>query len=358
VGAIAEHDSPAFPLGRRSEEIARTIAVANEPTPTSRIGPGLNGAIKPEFVAPGGNLEFRGVSNARQVYDDEGLAVMSFCNEPTRSLFDFGIGTSFAAPHVSRSAAILLQSLREQFGEEPDANLVRAVLASAAELPIPDDNRIQVRRGNDGLRQVYGYGQIDDDTLYVSADRRVTMVAQSSMPLDTFAIYEVPSPADFRTANGSKRVIVTLAFDPPTRRRRADYLGVRMNYALIRGKSVDDIVEAYRQLSQDERSAALGNPDGIQGAFKSPYKCALEPGPQTLQASTLQRSEWTFSRENNNYGDSWYLVVRAERTWAPDSITEQRFAATVTLQADEPNLYNLIRNRIQLRQQQRTRARR
>jgi hypothetical protein len=205
---------------------------------------------------------------------------------------------------------------------------------------------------------VYGYGQIDDDTLYVSADRRVTMVAQSSMPLDTFAIYEVPSPADFRTANGSKRVIVTLAFDPPTRRRRADYLGVRMNYALIRGKSVDDIVEAYRQLSQDERSAALGNPDGIQGAFKSPYKCALEPGPQTLQASTLQRSEWTFSRENNNYGDSWYLVVRAERTWAPDSITEQRFAATVTLQADEPNLYNLIRNRIQLRQQQRTRARR
>ncbi|RMF39568.1 MAG: hypothetical protein D6753_13460, partial [Planctomycetota bacterium] len=248
-------------------------------------------------------------------------------------------------------------NLRQYFGEEPDANMVRAVLASAAVLPQPANDRINVRRGTDGLRQVYGYGQIDEDILYESADRRVTMVAQSTIPLDTFAIYEVPSPPEFRSASGRKRVTVTLAFDPPVRRRRADYLGVKMDYALIRGKSVDEIVEAYRQLSQEERAAAQSSPDGIQGAFQSPFKCNLIPGTRTLQSSTLQRSEWEFSSERNDYGESWYLVIRAQRTWAPETFTEQRFATTVTLQAEEPELYALIQNRIRLRQQQRARAR-
>lgn len=356
VGGIADQDAPAIPSPSQTDDIVRTVASTLEPTPTSRIGPGINGAIKPEFVAPGGNVAFRGFSSIRRIDDDQGLAVMSLSHEPTRQLFDFDIGTSLAAPQVSRSAAVLLASLREYLGEEPDANLVRAILASAAELPEPANDRIQPLHGTDGLRRVYGYGHIDDDVLYESADRRVTMVAQATIPLDTFAIYEVPSPSEFRGASGKKRVIVTLAFDPPVRRRRADYLGVKMDYALIRGKTIDEIVEAYRQLSTDEQRHYRDSGVKPQGAFQGAFRCNLRPGPLSLQSSTLQRSEWTFSRDN--YGDSWYLVIRAQRTWAPDSFTEQRFAATVTLQADEPELYNLVRNRIRVRQQQRARARR
>ena len=358
VGGIAEHDVPAITSPRQSGDLLRTVATIFEPTPTSRIGPGINGAIKPEFVAHGGNLAFRGMSNIRRVEDDQGMAVMSFAHEPTQRLFGFDIGTSLAAPHVARSAAIVLQTLRNDFGEEPDANLVRAILASAAEVPQPTNDRIQQVHGTEGLRRVYGYGRVDEDTLQTSADRRVTMVAQSSIPIDSFGVYEVPSPSEFRGARGKKRVIVTLAFDPPVRRRRADYLGVKMEYSLIRGKTVDEIVAAYRQLSQQERAAARDSADGIPGAFPAPFRCALDPGPRALQSSTLQRSEWTFSREMTDYGDSWYLVIRAQRTWAPESFTEQRFAVTVTLQADEPQLYNLVRQRIEIRLQQRARARR
>lgn len=356
VGGFADHDVPAMPPPNQPDDFIRTVASALEPTPTSRIGPGINGAIKPEFVAPGGNVAFRGFSSIRRVDEDQGLAVMSFSHEPARQLYSFDIGTSLAAPHVSRSASVLMGSLREYLGEEPDANLVRAILASAAELPKPQNDRVQVLHGTDGLRRAYGYGRIDDDVLYESADRRVTMVAQSTIPLDTFAIYEVPSPAEFRSANGKKKVIVTLAFDPPVRRRRADYLGVKMDYALIRGKTVEEIVEAYRQLSTDEQKSFRHSGVKPQGAFQGAFKCDLKPGPTSLQSSTLQRSEWTFSRDD--YGESWYLVIRAQRTWAPESFTEQRFAATVTLQADEPELYNLVRNRIRVRQQQRARARR
>lgn len=357
VGGIAEQDIPAIPARRRTDDIVHTIACAGEPTPTTRIGPGMNGAIKPEFVAPAGNLAFQGFSNIRRVDDDPGLAVMSFHHEPTRQLFAYDTGTSFAAPRVARSAAILWNSLEQYLGEEPQSNLVRAVLASAAELPNPEPNRIKEEHGDEGLRRVYGYGMIDDDVLYESADRRVTMIAQEVMSLDTFAIFEVPAPPEFRSASGKKSVTVTLAYDPPVRRRRAEYLGVRMDYALIRGKSIDDIVEAYRQLSEDERAAGRENPDSVQAAFQAPFKCGLDPGPRTLQTSTLQRSQWQFSREQTDYGDSWYLFIRAQRTWAPATFVEQRFAVTLTLQAEVPELYNLVRNRIRMRQQQRARAR-
>jgi len=156
---------------------------------------------------------------------------------------------------------------------------------------------------------------------------------------------------EFRTARGQKRVIVSLAYDPPVRRRRAEYLGVRMDYALFRGKTIDEIVEAYRQQTADEREWEREHPEFAQGAFQAPYKCPLVPGLTALQTSTLQRSEWKFQRDN--YGDTCYLVVRAQRRWAPEAFTEQRFAVTVTLQANEPRLYALIRNRIQIRQQQR-----
>jgi hypothetical protein len=359
VGGYAQHDASAIlvPSQAHDNDIVRTVALALEPTPTSRVGPGINDAIKPEFVAAGGNVAFRGFSNIRRVEEDNGLAVMSLSHLPTDRLFDFDIGTSLAAPQVARWASMVLPILRQTFGEEPDANLIRALLASSAALPQPAENRIRQMHGEDGIRRVYGYGAIDEDVLFDSADRRVTMVAQATIPLDTLAIYEVPSPLEFRTASGRKKVIVTLAFDPPVRRRRIDYLGAKMDYALIRGKTVDEIVEAYRQLNADEQRHFKNSGIKPQGAFQGAFRCNLQPGPRTLETSTLQRSEWTFEREANDYGDSWYLVVRAQRTWAPATFTDQRFAVTVTLQADEPELFNLIQNRVRVRQQQRARTR-
>lgn len=357
VGGYAQHDASAVPAPSQANDIVRTVALAMEPTPTSRIGPGINAAIKPEFVAAGGNVAFRGFSNIRRVEEDQGLSVMSFSHLPTERLFAFDIGTSLAAPQVARWASMVLSNLRLTFGEEPDANLIRALLASSAAIPQPVEDRIRQMHGEYGIRQVYGYGAIDEDVLFDSADRRVTMIAQATIPLDTFAVYEVPSPSEFRAASGRKRVIVTLAFDPPVRRRRIDYLGVKMDYALIRGKTVDEIVEAYRQLNTDEQRHFKNSGTKPQGAFQGAFRCNLQPGPRTLETSTLQRSEWIFERESNDYGDTWYLVVRAQRTWAPETFTDQRFAVTVTLQADEPELFNLIQNRIRVRQQQRARAR-
>src|ERR1700677_1055809 len=205
-----------------AENAFRVIANPSEPTPTTRIGPGINDAVKPEFVAHAGNHCFDGFgSTCRTIRDDAGLAVMSFSHRSTDTLFAFDVGTSFAAPLVSRMAALLSPRLRDALGEEPDPNVVRAVLGTAASVPQAAASKILPLGDEKTVRQVCGYGVIDEDLSLDSADRRVTLVAQGRIKIDSFCIYEVPSPLEFRQAPGTKQVIVALAFDPPVRRRRA-----------------------------------------------------------------------------------------------------------------------------------------
>jgi len=350
VGGIADQDVPAVRRGNDEEILRRTVARAGEPTSTTRIGPGLNDAIKPEFVAPAGNWVFDGLgSSLRSVREDAGVAVMSFSHQWTRGLFAFDVGTSFAAARVARAAALVWQELRNTLGTNPDPNLVRAVLATAADVPQPLLDRIRPR-GDEAVQDVCGYGLIDEDLALDSGDRRVTLVEQGMIPIDSFLVFAVPMPETFLRAEGKKRVIVTLAFDPPVRRRRAQYLGVEMNATLIRGKTLDEVVDAYRAVARQERQAA-------QGAFRAPYKCPLEPGPTKLATSTLQRSEWRF-QHGGEYGDTCYLVIRAERNWAPESVTHQDFGIAVSLVTRaETELYARVRERVGLRVRLRQRSR-
>jgi hypothetical protein len=358
VGGIAQHDEPTVRRGAREESIIRTVARSGEPLPTTRVGPGLDSAIKPEFVAYSGNLTFDGFgSTYRTIRNDPGVSVMSLSHEPTTSLFSFDVGTSFGAPLVARLGSLVWDRLRAALGEEPDPNLVRAVLATAATVPQAFRDRIEPLRGEDGVLQVCGYGMVDEDHALHSGDRRVTLVAQSSIPVDSFQLYEVPVPEEFRRAPERKRLCVSLAFDPPVRRRRARYLGVEMSYALIRGKSVDEIVDAYRALTAEEQAAIRRREITMPGALQAPYRCDLKPRPQALESSTLQRSEWTFQREQKDYGESWYLLVRATRNWAPADVASQDFGIAVCLEAHEPRLYSLVRQRVQARLQQRARVR-
>ncbi len=358
VGGIAQYEEPEARRGPRQESLVRTIARAGEPLPITRTGPGIDSAIKPEFVAYGGNSVFDGFgSTCRTIRNDPGVAVMSFSLQPIESLFSFDVGTSFAAPLVARIAALVWDRLRDALNEEPDPNLVRAVLATSASVPQSLYDRIHPLRGDSGVRQVCGYGAIDEDLVLHSGDRRVTLVAQGSMAVDSFHLYEVPAIEEFRHAPGQKRIVVSMAFDPPVRKRRMEYLGIKMTSALIRGKSIDEIVEAYRAMTADENAAVRGHGIEIPKALKAPYLCTLKPGTTELSNSTLQRSEWSFLRGKRDYGENWYLLVRAIRNWAPAEITHQDFGLAVTLEADEPRLYTLVRQRIELRQQQRARVR-
>jgi hypothetical protein len=351
VGGVAQYDVPAVRRGSNQDNITRPIAIAGQPSPMTRIGPGIGSAIKPEFVAPAGNGLFDGFSSSRSIRDDGGLAVMSFARDwVAGGLFSFDVGTSFAAPRVARIAALVWQRLRETLGDEIDPNTVRAVLATAAAPPQATVDLVGPLCGEDGVLRVCGYGEIDEDFALNTGDRRVTFVTQGQIQIDTIQIFALPIPDEFRETAGRKRVTVGLAFDPPVRSRRAEYLGVDMSVALVRGMSVEEIVAAYRAISRQERDAAEEAGTELPSTPQDARRCKLKPGPRALAGSTLHRSEWTFQRSDAEYGDTYYLVVRAERNWAPDSVTHQDFGLAVSLSTEaEIQLYSRIRQRVQPR---------
>jgi hypothetical protein len=162
-------------------------------------------------------------------------------------------------------------------------------------------------------------------------------------------LYEIPIPDTLRNAPGKKTIIVSLAFDPPVRRRRAEYLGVEMGVNLFRGKTPDEIVAAYRSLARDEREDA-------PGALRAPHQCDLLPKSRAVETSTLQRREWSFSRETRDYSETYYLMVQARRNWAPAEIITQDFGVAVTITAAAPQLYNQIQQRVRAKERVRRRV--
>jgi Subtilase family len=260
-------------VGNSSEEyLRRPIASLGQPYPGTRVGPPAKiwSAIKPEFVAPAGNGLFTGEANRRTIAnDDGGLSVMSFAHDWATggSLFRFENGTSFAAPRVSRLAARVWHRLRETLEEEVDPNTVRAVMATAASQPQQTVDLIQPLYEVEGVRRVCGYGEIDEDFALNTGDRRVTFVAQGRIPIDTIQIFAIPIPDEFRNAANRKRIIVGLGFDPPVRRRRAEYLGVSMSVHLLRGMTVDEIVESTgtRPAKKGQQNAKASNRPAKRG---------------------------------------------------------------------------------------------
>lgn len=239
VGALAEHDLVTPSLSGVGNDLAQPVCHIEEPSPFTRTGPGINNAIKPEFVDYGGNLLFEGFGSYRQIrqHANPGLGVMSFARntQSPYGLFAYDNGTSFAAPRVARIASLLWHRLKELRNEEPHPNLVRAVLATAATVPESARFLLEHHKGEQGVWNVCGYGLISEEDALQSRQDRVTLCTQGALKLDTFKIYAVPVPEMFRHAPGKKTVTVSLAFDPPVRRRRQDYLGVTMQTKLIRG---------------------------------------------------------------------------------------------------------------------------
>lgn len=295
---------------------------------------------------------FVGTGNQRRIGKDQATSVMSLSNQPLEQLFRFDVGTSLAAPLVARKAALVWDELKTLLNHEPHPNLVRAILASAAD--VPSEILSLFPNNKDAAFRVAGYGRISAEDAIMSSDRRVTMIAEGTMGVDTFAIYAVPITDEFLNARGRKRIRVALAFDPPVRRRRMDYLGVVMNFQMIRGKTLHEVISAFQ---------ALGPQEEAQSAIPEPYNIPFEPKGRPLReayrrnTSTLQVGSFHFERGGARYGDTYWLLVRSQRKWAPVEVDRQDYAVAVTLDADDEKLYNSVAVRLQQRTRVRGRAR-
>lgn len=332
VGALAHGNGLDADL---AEFVAvQPITEAGEPSPFTRIGPGVEGSIKPDFIDLGGTMVVDPyVQRLRDGREVASAGLLTLHHQPVDHLITSGSGTSYAAPIVAFKAAQLLARF-----PEASANLVRALLATSAAVPAITAQRL-APLGDDAIRSICGYGQIDLEHASFSDDSRVVLYADDELAMDHLAIYELPVPQLFQTTNGRRSIKVSLAFDPPVRHSRMDYAGVGMSFRLVRGCDPALIAEHYRRRPRNEAIPDIANR----------YQCAMTPGPQLREKSTLQSATAVFQRDISTYGDRYHIVVRCESGWSSD-LVRQRFALVVEIAHEaEIQIYQQIRQRIQLR---------
>lgn len=172
------------------------------------------------------------------------------------------------------------------------------------------------------------------------------MTYDGSMAVDTVAIHPIPIPEPFVVGrSNTRRIHVVLAFDPPVRRQRREYLAGAMQVDLYRAVDLDELTDVLAKQDLDEPIPT------IQGRRHVPH---VDPGVNSVRPATLQVRTWAPKQPNVDDGDVYYVAVtHRTQTWARnrDNYTEQRYALAVTLEDQARinlDLYALVTQQVRL----------
>lgn len=336
VGSLARYDqdrrSAQYPDDPSHQPVART----DQPSPFTRAGPSVNGAIKPDLVDYGGNysVDVRG-GHISALSVGELSTSRDFA---AGRLFAQDAGTSFAAPHVAHAAARIMAELPEA---SPD--LCRALLVAHACSPeacaglFADDA--------DALRNIVGYGLVDRSALYRSFENCVTLWAEGTIHNHRHHFYEVPIPEEFwHGGRRSRQLTVALAYRPPMRTTRIDYRAVEIKFNLVKANALDEVVQSFNAAT--ERDMHSNIPE---------WNRNREVTEQKRSHGTVQASTWTFKQPSQSVRESsWFVVVtRKDPAWG-ESLASEREAYALTVKlldrlAEQPRLYTRVEARLRAR---------
>lgn len=316
------------------------VAEAGEASPFTRSGPGLGTnkkrLNKPEIVDYGGNVVVNDSGHVVQNEPGASVVTPSFKSDGQRLLSAVN-GTSFAAPAVARVAADIADAY-----PSASANQIRSLLGLSAKLPKATKN-VDEDHPNSWL---YGYGRADREAALSSNSNRVTLTYDGDMPVDTVQIHPLPVPDIFRrgTKAGERTITVSLAFDPPVRRQRREYLAGSMQVDIFRDVDPDSLQEIL----------AKQDPDEPLPPITGRRRLDLAPGSDSFLSSTLQVRNWSRKKTFVDDSDTFYVVVTHKaQTWArhDPNYTHQRYALSVCLEDQhlvEADLYQMVSQRLQL----------
>lgn len=315
------------------------------PSAFSRSGFGIWESIKPDVVEFGGDTLVNSSSGlvlvgtpsiASDCYPD---LVASTLHGPTPPhARDGAVGTSFAAPKVSRIAA-RLQSLI------PDESCLtyRALIAQSARWPdwaetLPADEKLSVLR-------TIGYGIPDEGRASTNDDHRVTLISDSDISIEakTCHIFQVPIPPSMRRQGDEYdiRIDVTLSYvSQPKRTRRTSkrYLATWLEWKSSR---LGEEMESFkRQCLKDSGSTAgLVRGDALKWNFRENPSWGVVKGVKR-NASTLQK-DWAVVK-SNTLPEDFCIAVIAHQGWNrdPDAIARYSLVVTFDILNKEIPIYN------------------
>jgi hypothetical protein len=315
VGGVTDAVAAGAFLGRETVT-RRPFGQPGWPSPLTRRGAGVGGSVKPELVERAGTVALE----SGAIVQDAELNVVSSLLRPGQ-LLGTDIGTSFAAPLVSRVAAAV-QSRYPSFGP----NLVRALVLLSAEASDFEDvlEGSRAAKRNAAL-QLLGYGRPSVLRASESTRHRVVLVAEAELAINGVHIYEVPVPGSFFDSGGQRGIDISLAFDPRTRQSRLDYLSSKLEFLLYRGRSLEDVAALVATVEGEDvdleapaEREELGQDDEDS---ETEHRVAsgvvrLEPPNKVRSRGANQLGRKRFSHRWDRQRDTpMYLVVRNVNRW-------------------------------------------
>jgi hypothetical protein len=346
IGSVARSAQGSHPDGDSPPEM-RAVAGSDEISPFSRTGPGFQpGSVKPDLVHYGGNVVTQAVLSARTVSaDNAGAGAVSLAYPGP---FGAGGGTSYAAPRVARIAAVV----RAEY-PEASANLTRVLVGLSANVPQPHRASSGTIAGRTPSTQMaehlklVGYGIPDEVRAIESIRSRVVMMFDGELDCDTSVIHEIPVPEEFSFGAADRRISVSLAYDPPVRRHRREYLAARMKVDLFRAM---DLAEVRTMMARQVKDSSVPLPSDRRRGDKN-----LKPSSTDVLRSTLQVRRWKASHSRSldpDDGNTFYLVVtHTSEPWAQrafEDYSTQSYALAVELEDRSRAEINLL-GRVQAR---------
>lgn len=343
VGSIARYDQ-SFNSQRYTGDPAEIpIARKGQPSPFTRRGPSIGGAIKPDFVAYGGNYA---VNTRADYLVRQGLGEISTCKDfSSGRVFSLDCGTSFAAPHITHLAAKLM-------GEYPSANVEQIRCMLAAQARVPDISQQLFSNPKDVL-YVCGYGHVDTTGLFRSSENDVTLMVNDSILDGRHHFYEIYIPDDF-TSNGRRmrEISVSLAYTPVVRSTRINYRATRMEFRLVSADSLEYVSTMFNRATSNEQYESISELPGRTIGAKARGK------------GTLQADVWKFQTMNERSllrRQKLFLVVtRNDYAWGSNlTAAGEKYSVIVNLrdrQNAEARLYTKIQQRLQVGVKERVRV--
>lgn len=312
---------------------------------SSALGPGHNGATKPEILAPGGRHHVRlfphGDHHRLQPLTTNAAAFGGIAVAAPPSATSLGpdvlarsIGTSVAAAlttGVAARAHEALEAAYTDFGALPSAQracLLKALLVHGARWTNARDLLIEVLgppegkysyRQKDNIRRYIGYGAYDPDVIISCADDRATLWTVGTLAADQGKRFRIPWPAVMTAKAQPHSLTATLAWFSPPRPGSVAYRAVRMK-----------IVEPTQ----------LGTA-GIKAS-------GVQPDPKQAHKGTVVHRRWDGDKAAAMAANGFFdLDIQRE---ADDGDTAADFAVVVTLEMPgEIEIYNQVLNRVELK---------
>ncbi len=298
------------------------MALRNQPSPFTRMGPGIRKEIKPEVVDYGGNLAIDGSTG--NVRDNRGLQVVAASKQlsPAASYWS---GTSFAVPRIAHKLALINQDLLS-LGVSASSSLLRAFLVNSARHREENGELADLREKyaeageREKLHMLLGYGLPDADRATGCDDYSVVCFFQGEIEPDRVAFFDVPVPSELSDSDGAQQLTVTVAFAPEVQRWGLErYLGADVKWRMYRGdKSRDDIIDAMSEPTDESDVITTSDLFASDDEEPSqPKELPFKPSVSRRSRGTVQHATYHWSRHQQEYSDgSYVLAVAAYKRWS------------------------------------------